>query len=208
MTALSELRGQVDRRTGHFLTDDALNDLINEALRALSLEARWPWLDATATLTWPDDEAGVSVTTTTMPWTWQVIKSVVANGRDEYLARAQRDLETSDGVSGGDWTFGFAVHGRTITMAPAPAAGVAVRILGTRNEGPLVNDVDEPFLPDDYTDPVVHYACALAFDRHNDPGRRSSHMAEYERWVKRMKRSVRDQASGPRVPRVRPGGGL
>lgn len=202
MTALSELRGQVDRRTGHFLTETALNDLINEGLTALSMEARWPWLDAVATITWPAD-----TDTTTMPWSWQTIKSVVVNGRDEYQPRAQRDVETYDaGVPG--WTFGYAVNGKVITMKPAPVEGQDVRIIGTRNDGPLVNDVDEPFLPDAYSAPVVHYACAMAFDRHNDSGRRAQHMREFESWVKRMRKAVQQQASGPRVPRVRPGGGL
>lgn len=199
MTALSQLRAQVNRRSGHYLTDEALNDLINEALNALSLEARWPWLDATATITWPAD-----ATTTTMPWSWQTIRAVTVDGRREYRPRSQRDVDTyTDGEPG--WSYGYAVHGRTITLAPAPAEGLDVVIRGTRLDGPLVNDVDEPFLPDAYTDGLVQLATALVFDRHNDAGRYARHKAAYDEWVRRLKRSVRAQEQGPRTPRVRPG---
>lgn len=200
---LDELRAQVNRRTGHYLTDEALTDLINESLGALSMEARWPWLDAVAAVIWPDDDS----TTTTMPWAWQVIKAVIVNETTEYHPRAQRDVETYTLGSPG-WTHGFAVHGRVITLAPAPTAGQVVRILGTRHEAALAAATDEPFLPDEYAPAAVHHACATVFDRHADAGRRATHMNEYEGWVKRMKRAVRDQAQGPRTPRVRPGSGI
>lgn len=200
---LAELRAKINRRTGKYLTDEALNDLINEALTALSLEARWPWLDAVATLTWPDDDSS----TTPMPFSWQVIKSVTVGRADEYQPRAQRDLDTFDqGVS--DFVRGYAVHGRTIELAPAPAAGATVVIRGTRLDGPLVRDTDEPFLPDAYTEAVIHHAAGTVFDRHHDAARREVHMDAYDGWVRRMKRSVRDQAQGPRLPRVRPGAGF
>lgn len=203
-TTLAGLRAQVNRRTGHYLTDDALTDLINESLTALSMEARWPWLDAVATVTWPDDD---ELTTTTMPFSWQTIKSVVVDNRDEYLPRAQRDLETYT-VGMADFRRGFAVHGRLITMAPPPRAGATVRILGTRHEPLLDGDTDEPFLPDEYVPAVVHHACATVFDRHHDGNRRATHLASYEDWIKRMKRAVQQQAQGPRTPRVRPGSGI
>ncbi len=202
-TTLDSLRGQINRRTGHYLTDEALTDLINESLTALSLEARWPWLDAAFALTWPDDDS----TSTTMPWSWQVIKAVTVNETTEYRPRAQRDVETYTTGSPG-WTFGFAVHGRVITLAPAPPAGQVVRVLGTRHEPALAGATDEPLLPDEYVPAVVHHACATVFDRHHDAARRATHMREFDEWVKRMKRAVRDQAQGPRVPRVRPGSGI
>lgn len=200
MSSLSELRTRVNRRTGHYLADEALTDLINEALTTLSLEAPWPWLDATATITWPSDGSS----TTTMPFAWQAIRSVSVEGRREYRVRSQRDVDTyNEGQPG--WSYGFAVHGRTITLAPAPTADAEVRIIGTRNDGPLVNDVDEPFLPDTYSDAVVQLACALVFDRHNDSARYARHRQAYDEWVMRLKKAVRAQERGPRTPRVRPG---
>lgn len=196
---LADFRTALDRRTGVAYDPAAATNDVNEALMAVSSEASWPWLQRTWSFT-TSGASGYGV-----PFDASQIRYVTVDG-DEYLRRDVIDFDTQPADR--QWT----VWAGQLILPASTGAAVVVRYHA--DEDRLVNDNDEPLLPDTYSGAVIENAAARIFDRAGAGDTRASYLtasfrvngakANYEGWLRRMRKAANLQA-GPRAARVRPG---
>lgn len=201
---LAQIRTAVRTRLGvpegdTFFTDQALTDLVNEALAAISSEADWPWLQGSTTFT---TTAGDSEYDT--PADWAQTRSLCIDGYNPMdwipLTEIRGYQSTEQGVP-----CAYTVSGDDLILRPAPNGTYTVIHDYIKEETTLVTDADVPYMPSGFRYSVVAYATHLAFVRAGDVQRATAAMADYAGWKNRMMAQRRRQRGGLRV-RVRPGG--
>lgn len=191
---LGELVTAVERRTGVRYDRDALIEVVNEGLQAVSKVQDWGWLEETWAL------ASTGAASYTPPDGWAKIRSVKV-GEQLWPMLPITQIEQSPYDDG--WT----VDGDVLVISPAPVAGVPISVRYYATEPALTADADTPLLPAEWHPALVHYATAVILERGGDKeglGRADRSMARYETVVKQMKGQA-NRAKGPHRVRVRPG---
>ncbi|MGE4425490.1 MAG: hypothetical protein AB7G37_03445 [Solirubrobacteraceae bacterium] len=193
---LAQLRARVDARSGIAVAASEVDASINEALSVLSLEERWPWLRASAGATFDVDEP------VDLPADLAQLVSVTADGH-RYSLVAPADVTVARVYS--DRQRLAAVQNGALILWPAPAVGAELVVDYISMEKHLVDDTDEPHLPDAYSQAVIHLAISLVQDRAPEMARSAAaHSSSYDGWVRRMRRGT--LAKGPLRVRARTDG--
>jgi len=139
---LSQLRTQIDRRTGKRQDPLATNAFINEAINVISSRREWPWLDALQTITTTVDIATYAVPTvysetrTLNVGGLEAQQIYVADG-DDFNAEAWTPSAYHYSI---EWTSGEA----ELTLYPTPPADTTALHRYTRTEALLSGDTDTP----------------------------------------------------------------
>jgi hypothetical protein len=204
-TSLGALRRMVRNRLGlpgtdSMQRDEMLDDVINQAVAAVDAEQRWPWSERVDTVTVP-----AAAGEFTPDDRWRATKTIVYNGV-ELAQVALADLLAWHVESGGVPRV-WGIKGSVVALRPVVASDVAVTHVWYAQAPTLVDDNDTVDLPDQFAGVIVAKAAELASLREDDRGAAAAHLADYENWIRRMRRDVR-RTTGPIRVRVRPGGWL
>lgn len=170
---LADMRGAVVRNLGGEMTDEYLNvsnvvltSVINECLAAIDAEADWPWNMASEVIT------TVSGTHLYTPGDslWTRTRSIVDpdNGplsflSVEHMAQSWPD-PTDTGGTGGAVLWYTEAAGQ-LDLRPTPGGAFALTHLYSRAEPELIDDGDEPLLPDRFRPRLIDMATAEAASR-------------------------------------------
>jgi hypothetical protein len=65
--------------------------------------------------------------------------------------------------------YGYTVYGDTLTLERSPSSSEVLHLVGELKFDPLVNDGDEPLLPEEFHMMLVHGAVSEALRMENDP---------------------------------------
>jgi hypothetical protein len=196
---LSQLRIQIDRRTGVRQDTLATNAYINEALNIISSRREWPWLDGLQTITTTVDEPTYPVssiyseTRTLNVGGWEAQQIYVADG-DEYTGSACGSYEYVI-----EWNAGAA----ELTIYPTPPTGTACLHRFTRTEALLSSDTDTPYMPERYHSIICDLAAGMFLER-IDPSRAQYYRDLAEKGMKQMGEAVQRKTNPGRI-RIREG---
>lgn len=198
---LGELRTATNRRSGVLYDDAALDDLINEAVQRIALEAEWPWLHALYEFTATDDDG-----TQALPDGARRVSSVNLGGYEAFVTSIE-NLDAWDNVYVTS-RHGYAVRGTDLLFRPTQPAGTTITVRYIRSEPRLTGERDTPLLPDVYHDAVVNLACAIANERVGNFKRAEQFDRRYTDWLRTMKANALRVGGRTGRIRVRPGGGI
>lgn len=201
---LEELRDATRVRLGvpsndTFYQDIYLDDLLNEALAAISTAFDWTWLQATELI---NTVAGTRFYSPVDPL-YMVTKAVSIQGYD---AMTWVDMQTirnwPDDTR--DVPQYYTIWLNQIYMAPAPSAVYAIRHDYLKREPVLDENGDTPLMPSVYHYAIIAHAVHLGFLRAGDLPRAAQAKNEADAWIDRMLNGRIGSTSTLRV-RVRPG---
>lgn len=181
--------------TAGLASDDArfpsatLTRIVNRALRSLSAEHDWPWLDATETIN------TVAGTTSYSPAAlWQKTKRLTYDNRDLVQFQASDAAQYANDTGEPQ---GFYIESDLIYFVPVPDGAYAVTHSYSSMETALSGDTDTPALPDRYIDWLVFRACIIVATRIRDGELYSMSEREVKAWARRaadeQRRSTRTQ---------------
>lgn len=188
--------------TDNFFTDLILTDLVNEALQIYASEYDWPWLSASTSFS---SVAGQESYTPPADW----VRTQILTPSDDYPLRliSLNELRQRNEVGGlfnAQFPDSYAISQDSILLSPIPQSGKSYTHDYYRAEPFLVNDGDEPLIPDQWVYCVVAKACSLGYMRQNDMERALGWERQYDKWLARM-RDNRRRSTAFLSPRVRPG---
>lgn len=201
---LEELRDSVRVRLGvpsndTFYQDIYLDDLINEALQAISVQYDWTWLQATEII---PTVVGTRFYSPADPLYLQT-KAVSIDGFD---AMTWMDMQTirnwPDDTS--DVPMYYTIWLDQIYLAPSPSQAYNIRHDYIKREPILDENGDIPLMPVPYHYAIIAHATHLGFLRAGDLPRAQQAKNEADAWLDRMLNARTGTAATIRV-RVRPG---
>lgn len=191
-----EVRLRMNLNTADALfTDAVLTSLINMALRQISLQADWPWLEVQASA---NTVAGTE--TITLASDVRKVTSMQYEYR-ELLYRQFRDRHLFYGITG--LPAAFSEQADSYYIWPTADAVYTINygyIIDT--EPALVNDTDEPLVPDWAQSLVTTYTCVLAARRGRDRELEKVFYSEYADLMRSIKDDVRNVTLGLRPKRI------
>jgi hypothetical protein len=203
---LSAIRTEVRTRTGYAvldtdLTDAILTALVNVALRDISLEADWPWLETETTAVTVADTETIALANnvrkvTHMRYQYRNLKHVQYRDRNLYY-----------GISGPPAVFSEAASSYYIW----PTADAVYTIddgYVITTETALSADGDAPFIPDWAVGLLISRTCMLAARRRRDKELESVFYAEYQGNLSNAKDNIMQVTLGLRPKRIGNKGGL
>lgn len=198
---LGQMRAQLRQRIGvpdadGYFTTTVLNGFINEALAAVSMENRWPWLRTTTTF---NTVNGTDAYTPPTDWTFIDGLGFLGEYGLSYLHQEDIDRHVSAGIPTA-WT----MDGDQIVLRPTPNSVSALTIHYYKQEPELTSDGTTPLMPRSFHYAVIAYAAYLCHLSNHSQDRANAELQHYQTWLSRMQPAKR-RASGPVAPRVRPG---
>jgi len=200
---LSQMRAQIDRRTGVRQDPLAANAYINEALNTISSRREWPWLDGLQSFPIAGQFATYDVGTDYSETRTLNVGNLEA--RYLYVADADKFNAVVPYIpSFGyeyiiEWTDGLA----QLKILPTPPDGTQVLHRYTRTETLLVNDTDLPLMPERYHSALCDYATGLFLERIT-PSRADYYMTRAEKEIKDMFEATQRKTNPGRI-RIREG---
>ena len=203
MTTLSNFRTGVRDRLAvsdndTFLTDTRLADFINQAIRQITLEHDWPWLQKTTTI---QTVAGVSEYD--LPDDFLRMGSLVQVGSNrelEYQPVQQADRWISEGNP-----LVFSIYGGKLLLKPTPNGELEFQLRYICYEPELVSGSDVALIPDYWDDGVLEFSVYLAARSIKRFDEAELALAAYREWLARGRDNTRQVKSPNRVV-PRPGG--
>ncbi len=209
---LQQLREKVRNRAGiatgdQFITPQVIDDAINQAVFQIDAEYRWPWLEATQTVTLVADQVKYA-----LPSDFDATRSILLNTANQasvVLYEVSSTVALAQDTASTGQPVGFAISQGFIVLIPTPDAGGPYTLthLYYRMSAELVADSDEPLIHDQYHPAVVAAAASLIAAREEQRSIKEACDLDVAQWIRRMRGAIR-QSTGPVVPRVRPGGWL
>lgn len=198
---LSQLRTQIDRRTGVRQDLLATNAYINEALNNISSRRDWPWLDTLQTVTTTVDENTYPVTAA-----YSETRTVNIGGIEAqqiYIA----DGDEFDGSTYCPDVYEYSIEWEAgtaqLVVYPTPPADTTILHRFVRTEPLLANDQDTPLMPERYHTIICDQAAGLFLER-IDASRSETYLARAEKGLKQMGEATQRKSSPTRI-RIRPG---
>lgn len=196
---ITAVRERAELDTSSTLTVDAmLLRFINRALAQISLEASWPWLRASASVS-----SVIGTNTLTLPTGWLRTHSITDTVTGYPLQRrASRVIDRQPGTGRPEI---YAVDGSVLYLAPVPTEVVAYTHRYSRSEPELTTGA--PLIPEVYSEGVILWAAARAFTRNKQPDKAAIALSDYAAWLVRVKDNCNQSAEVLSVE-PRPGGWL
>lgn len=206
MTNLEQLRDALRVRIGlpasdAMYTAPVLDDLVNESIQAISLEADWFYLQATAPLiTVVGQQLYTPPVLTGHTW----LRTVNLTPVDSYALAWRSVTEIREvGSATADSQY-YSIFGDQLMLAPIPSRVYTIVHDYIRTEPILFDVSSQPLIPVPFRPAVVHLGAAMAHLRQNELTRYESEMRAYQTWLTRMRDNRRRSADPARV-RVRAG---
>lgn len=199
---LMQLRRLVRSRLGvpmgdDFFTDDMVDDHINLAIDSIEMEYRWPWQERIEQVT--IDTATPDVV---LPEGWRATHGLF-NGEVELSLVSALDVMTWADSHGAVRV--WAPVGDSLLVRPIVDGPLTLTHYYQRDPVWLRDDTDIPDMPSQFSGAIVAKAAEMLSNREDNRAASAVHLADYERWIARMRRDLR-RSTGPQRIRVRPGG--
>lgn len=181
---LDDLRAAVLVRMGRpaedaMFPEARLTDMVNAALRAVSTEQDWAWLEDSESLI---VTAGVDLLIPDADWE----RTISLHRTDGWELERKPVQEVARIVASGQPKM-YAVTGDKLLVRPTPASGPgALTHRYIRAEPELTDDTDEPLLPARWHDLIVEYAAYLGFRREGDDTSSMTAKAAYDDLLQQM----------------------
>lgn len=196
---LSELRTAVRTRLGRpsndaFFTDAILNDFINEANQAISVEGQWPWLQTSEVIT---TVANTQSYTPAASWNFTRMLFIT-----EFADLTYVPLETLVNYVGVGQPEVYTVTENKIKFGPIPGSVFAINHIFYKIEPIMASDSDTPILPVQFQYAIVELALSYAYQRANQPDMHNIARGTYGEWLHRMQ-DYKRRTSGPLRPKTR-----
>lgn len=190
-----ELAKAVNQRSGLQVGDEAVYEVVNEALQELANESDWPWLETSASDTWGATD------TVDLPADCKAVRFVTIN---DLPYKGLSSQQWASYATLGDRIRGFMVLEDQLGVVPAPAEDTDYTIYYVRPEVTLKGDSEDCLLPERWKAAVVNLACSMLHDRpEGDEKARDRFMSRYQQSKKRMLQTVKQTKRGAQVPRGR-----
>lgn len=193
---LSVIRSEVRTAAGFDATDahasdTQLNSLINRALRVVNGMRDWDWRKASETI-------NTVVGQETYARDARAIRTVRLEDveRGDLLEMITPQVSSRYNDFTGRPTFWFVEAGQ-IHLTPTPSEVRAIKHTYLRNELTLVNDTDEPLVPDDAIDMVILHAAVALLARTDDTSQMRLLENEYQKAVEAQERNARRAKGSP-----------
>lgn len=205
---LMQLREKVRNRAGissgdQYIPSQVLDDAINQAILQIDGEYHWPWLEATQTISLVD-----GTDTYALPADYRATRSMVALNTDSsnsVLPQVSPTQALSKVTTDVGFPMGYALYEGNIVLLPTPGAGYTLKHLYYRQSTELVNDTDEPLIPDLWHPAVVAAAAGNIAMREELRGIKDACDVDVANWIRKMRNALR-RSTGPVVPRIRKDG--
>jgi hypothetical protein len=203
---LAELRTAVRTRIGNpstdgFFSDAQLNDLVNEALQAISIEDDWPWLQTSENIALV---AGTAAYTPTAGWVRTKQLFIQEGDPLTFVSLAEIDAY---GIQNRGTPDVYTIYGDQVLVRPVPQVAATLIHQYNKSEPLITVDGTSPLMPVIFHYAIVAYAAHLAQKRQGDLAQADAELRDYKEWYKRMV-SFRRRSQVPMRVRVRPGSWL
>lgn len=188
---LRDLAAAVNLRTGVGVSEDALYDVVNEALAKVSRVQDWPWLEQAQAITALEDTDDY-----TLDLDARRIVSVTVNGFETLpVAPVEMDAWDEEGIS---LRRIFAVEGgTTLSLRPTPTEDDPIVVRYIANEPRLTAATQTPLLPDAYSDVLIDGASSMILERVGELARADRAANRFDAGVKEMVKGARHNRTGP-----------
>lgn len=198
VSSLSTLRTRVMERATISVVDPDTSTLkvtaaVNSALRQVTLEHDWPWLQQTATLSVVADTAFYPVPA---DWLRTIHITDPATG-DKLLLSSLESLDRLGTLKGPPSI--YCVYSSAILLGPTPSAATSLRHRYIRLENTLTADADTPLIPVEYEEGVIEYASFLVLRHMKESARARECRDAYINWVNRARDNIRQGREPVRV---------
>ncbi|MEE9125355.1 MAG: hypothetical protein V3U14_12830 [candidate division NC10 bacterium] len=174
-----------------------LNRMINRALRSVSKEHDWPWLQSSGTITTVADQTAY---TQASPWRKTI--------RLSYQSTSLQQIGPLEAPNYFDLTSKnptvYYMEEQQVHLLPTPNAVFSVDHSFLTFEVALSGDTDEPALPDDYMDMLFARALMLVAIKLRDSELYNLAGEDWKLWIRRTADDVM-QSKGPLKLTVRRG---
>lgn len=186
---LSGFRSAIRTRLGvpsgdSFYTDSVLTDLTNSAIRFLSGEADWRWLEKSETLATATSDFDYAVAS-------DYRRTIAISDADGVILLRKRFDELQFMTTAEDDTpHFFSVYGSNVHVRPVPNSVFNLTHYYVGEETALSSDTDTPALPTRWHDVAVEYAVYLAKMRAGNFQEAEQNLAVYKAWVEVMKKEA------------------
>lgn len=175
------------------MTPPKITAAINSALRQVSLEHDWPWLQQTTTLSVVAGTASYPV-----PSDWlRTIHVTDPSTGDKLLLSSLESLDRLGTLTGSPSI--YCVYANAILLGPTPLASKSLKHRYIRTENTLTNDNSIPLVPVEYEEGVVEYAAFLFLRQLREAARARECWDAYGDWVKRARDNIRQGREPIRV---------
>lgn len=203
------IKRAAQRRSGVDLTDDAWNDIVQEATYEFGHEAAWPWLRMPTAFATVADDGDYELANLGL-WSGDVeaVESVVLDGLSFVPCGYDEIARWDDGAP--TRGRGYSVFGGKLFLRPTPSTtGDEVEVVLVLAETTYADDTESPVAPVSTHLAIVELCMSMAHDRQGNLARADHHRARYERSVQKFKKSALMRPQG-RVGsiRIREGSGL
>jgi hypothetical protein len=203
---LTAIMLEVRTRTGYSasdtdLTDTILTSLVNSAIRQITLEADWPWLE-----TFASDNTAAATEIITLNTDVRKVTSMQYEYRN-LLYRPFRDRNLYYGLTG--VPAAFSVQAGSYYIWPTPDAVYSIDYgYVVTAETALSTGTDTPLIPDWASSLIITKTAMLCARRRRDHDLERVFYAEYQNVVRQVKANVVQVTLGLRPHRVGNRGGL
>lgn len=206
--SLSDVRAGVVRNLGGTMTDEydvnlsnvVLTSIINECLHVIATERDWPWLEATESI---PTVAGTQAYTPASDW--YRTKELFLVGEWDLTALSAGELDARWPTPERGVPTLYAVRDGKILIAPIPDSVYTLRHTYYRSEPDLVDDSDEPLLPNQFRGRLIDMATAEAASRLRLWAVQQRYQTKDAAWERRM-RDDKMRTLAPKRVRVRDNG--
>lgn len=203
-SSLSVLRVAVTDRISLLGSDPAITPTkitaaLNSALRQVTLDHDWPWLQQTVQLS-----VVGGLATYPAPADWLRTVHLIDSVTGIKIVRASLEAVDSFGSRTGTPAL-FAAFGGSILLAPVPQAGQTLIHRYIRSENILSSDGNAPLIPSEYEEGVIEYAAYLCLRQLKEAARAQEALLAYREWKKRAEDNIQQGREPIRVTH-RPGG--
>lgn len=195
---LEELRERVrDRMASHvtdsFLTNERVNRAINHALRQVTAEHDWFWLQAETTIT-----TAVGDDCYALPSDFFRTDSIYNQEVGTILiSRSIRDIMQTTDRQGPP--IAYAIFGNTLKFLYIPDKAYTLLHLYIRREPELLGDGERPFIVDPFVEGVIEYAAYLLFRATRESDKASEALTSYTLWLRRTQDNTKQTRAPIRV---------
>lgn len=199
---LATLRSRVYTRASALTTDTGLlstvvDGFINEALRQVTAEQDWFWLETSTTFTTVANDNRYDV-----PTNYMRTEGIVFEDDGTPLALVPK-LDVYR-YTGAGRPVVYSLEGGEIVLGPTPDGAYTLRHLYVFSEPELTADGQAALVPDEFSTGVVEYATYLCLRFLRQEDRAGEAYDAYGKWLRRA-RDNRIRTREPMRIRVRPG---